>query len=264
MRSPKNVVDELEFLHNTYGATNFTFLDDVFTLDKVRTEELCKEIKNRKLNIKWSCGTRIDSVTKELLVTMKDAGCSAIWFGVESGSQEVLDDMRKGISPAQTMKVMRWVRELGITPVPNVVLGFPGETKQTIWNTIKFAEKICPDNICCYDVATPFPGTPLYELVKEKGYLKVTDFDKYDINTPIFETPLLSMKELKQIREQAFQHFYTRPTYILHMYAKGPMYGLSATKTAATYLLIRVRSKLHHGNLSRENAYAKGDMRTQK
>ncbi len=263
MRSPKNVVDELEFLHDTYGATQFTFLDDVFTLDKARTEEICREIKNRKLKIKWSCGTRVDMVTKELLLKMKEAGCVAVWFGVESGSQEVLDDMRKGISPAQTMKVLSWVREIGLIPVPNVVLGFPGETKETIWNTIKFAEKISPDYICCYDVATPFPGTPLYELVKGKGWLKVTDFDKYDINTPIFETPWLSMKELKEIREQAFRHFYLRPTYIFRMYAKGGMYGISATRTAFTYLLIIIRSKIQR-NLPREKLYAKADMRTMK
>jgi anaerobic magnesium-protoporphyrin IX monomethyl ester cyclase len=141
MRSPKNVVNEIEFLHNTYGATQFTFYDDVFTLDKARTEEICKEIKNRKLKIKWSCGTRVDMVTKELLLKMKEAGCDAVWFGVESGTQQVLDAMKKGISTAQTIRVFSWLREIGLKPIPNVVLGFPGETKQTIWKTIKFAEK---------------------------------------------------------------------------------------------------------------------------
>jgi radical SAM superfamily enzyme YgiQ (UPF0313 family) len=161
------------------------------------------------------------------------------------------------------MKALSWVREIGLIPVPNVVLGFPGETKETVWNTVKFAEKVSPDSICCYDVATPFPGTPLYELVKEKGWLKVTDFDKYDINTPIFETPWLKMKELKEIRERAFRHFYLRPTYIFRMYAKGGMYGISATRTAVTYLLIIIRSKIQR-NLPREKLYAKADMRTMK
>jgi radical SAM superfamily enzyme YgiQ (UPF0313 family) len=262
-RSPKNVADELEFLHDTYGATVFTFVDDIFTLDKAKIEELCQEIKNRKLKITWTCGTRIDAVTKELLLEMKDAGCERVWFGVESSSQNVLDEMRKGLTPAQTVKVMTWMREIGLKPFPNVILGFPGNDKQAVWETIRFAEKISPDNIACYDIATPFPGTPLFELVKEKGYLKITDFDKYDINTPVFETPQLSMKELKKIREQAFQHFYLRPTYILGQYAKGVFYGLSATRTAGTYLLIIVRSKLQHDNLPREKSYAKGDMKTQ-
>ena len=263
-RSPKNVVDELEHLHETYGATQFTFADDVFTLDRVRTEEICKEIKKRKLKITWSCGTRVDMITKELLITMKDAGCMAVWFGVESGTQQVLDEMRKGITPGQTMKIFGLLREVGLMPVPNVVLGFPGETKESVWRTIKFAEKISPDYICCYDVATPFPGTPMYDLVKEKGWLKITDFDQYDITTPIFETPWLSMKELAEIRAKAFRHFYLRPTYILRMYTKGPSYGLMATLTAFSYLRIAIRAKLQRGNLTKENSYAKSDIRVMK
>jgi hypothetical protein len=93
--------------------------------------------------------------------------------------------------------------------------------------------------------------------------LKITDFDRYDINTPTFETPWLSMEELKKTREKAFQHFYTRPRYILHMYRKGPMYGIGATKTAALYIIIRIRSKFQR-NLPREKLYAKGDMKTMK
>jgi radical SAM superfamily enzyme YgiQ (UPF0313 family) len=203
-------------------------------------------------------------ITKELLITMKEAGCMAVWFGVESGSQQVLDEMRKGISPGQTMKVFSLLREIGLMPVPNVVLGFPGETKESVWKTIKFAEKISPDYICCYDVATPFPGTPMYELVKEKGWLKITDFDKYDITTPIFETPWLSMKELAEIRAKAFRHFYLRPTYILRMYTKGPSYGLMATLTAFSYLRIAIRAKFQRGNLTKENSYAKSDIRVMK
>jgi anaerobic magnesium-protoporphyrin IX monomethyl ester cyclase len=251
MRNPKNVVDELEFLHNTYGAEHFTFCDDAFTVDQARTEELCKEIRNRKLKIKWNCGTRVDMVTKELLLKMKEAGCSSVWFGVESGSQQVLDAMRKGISIAQTMRAFNWVREAGLKPVPNVILGFPGETKKTAWETIKFVEKISPDDVGFYNVATPFPGTPMFDIVKENGWLAVTDFDKYDTVTPIFETPWLSMKELREIREQAFQSFYLRPTYVLRMFAKGGTYGFSATRTAFTYLLRTIRSKLQRPRSAR-------------
>ena len=114
MRSPKNVVDELEFLNKTYGATQFTFCDDAFTVDQSRIEELCEEISKRKLKIKWNCGTRVDMVTKELLLKMRQAGCVSVWFGIESGSQEVLDTMRKGISTTQTMKAVKWVIELGL------------------------------------------------------------------------------------------------------------------------------------------------------
>jgi anaerobic magnesium-protoporphyrin IX monomethyl ester cyclase len=243
MRSPKNIVDELEFLHKTYGVTNFTFCDDAFTVEPTITEELCRQILERKLKIRWNCGTRVDMLTKELLTTMRDAGCVSVWSGVESGSQEVLDAMHKGITIEQTMRVFGWIRELGLKPAPNVILGFPGETKESAWKTIKFVEKISPDEVGFYNIATPFPGTPLYDKVKEKGWLKVTNFDKYDTVTPIYETPWLSMKELKKIREQAFHHFYLRPTYISHMFSKGWMYGFAALRTAFAHLLAVVKAK---------------------
>ena len=84
----------------------------------------------------------------------------------------------------------------------------------------------------------------MYDQVKENGWLRVTDFDKYDCKTPIFETPTLSMKELAEISEKAFQSFYLRPRYILRMWAKGWMYGFSATRTALKYLLRAIKSKL--------------------
>jgi radical SAM superfamily enzyme YgiQ (UPF0313 family) len=186
MRSPRNVVNEIEFLNKTFGGTQFTFCDDAFTVDQARTEELCDEILKRNLKIVWNCGTRVDMVTKKLLTKMKKAGCASVWFGIESGAQEVLDEMHKGISTSQTLRTVKWVRELGLTPVPNVLLGFPGETKKTAWKTIKFAEKISPDNLAFFNIATPLPGTPLYDRVKKNGWLKITDFNLYDCQTPIF------------------------------------------------------------------------------
>ncbi len=213
MRSPKNVVDELESLHKTYGVKKFTFCDDAFTVDQPRTEALCNEILQRGLKIEWNCGTRVDMLTQDLLAKMKTAGCVSVWFGVESGTQQVLDAMKKGISPELTMKVLGWVREAGLMPVPNVILGFPGETKESAWKTIKFVEKVSPDAVGFYNVATPFPGTPMYDLVKEKGWLRITDFDMYDTTRPIFETPQLNMKELGKLREGAFHHYYLRRAY---------------------------------------------------
>jgi anaerobic magnesium-protoporphyrin IX monomethyl ester cyclase len=243
MRNPKNIMDELEFLYKTYGVTNFTFCDDAFTVEPARIEELCRLIMERNLKIKWNCGTRVDMLTRELLVKMREAGCISVWSGVESGTQKVLDAMHKGITIEQTMRVYQWLRELGLKPAPNVILGFPGETKESAWETIKFVEKISPDEVGFYNIATPFPGTPLYDSVKEKGWLRVTDFDKYDTVTPIFETPWLSMEELKEIREQAFHHFYLRPAYIIRMFGKGWMYGFSALRTAFAHVIAVAKSK---------------------
>ena len=241
MRSPKNVVDELEFLHKTYGISKFTFCDDAFTVDQQRTEVLCNEILSRGLKIQWNCGTRVDMITRELLVKMKDAGCITVWFGVESGTQQVLDAMKKGISPELTIKVLGWVRELGMQPIPNVILGFPGETKESAWKTIKFVEKISPDAVGFYNVATPFPGTPMYDMVKEKGWLKVTDFDMYDTTHPIFETPWLSMKDLGKLREGAFHHFYLRRAYF---FDKRRRFKTYTPLIVASNLIAEIKLKL--------------------
>ena len=242
MRSPKNVVDELEYLHKTFGAKQFTFYDDAFTVDQHRAEEICAEIRNRGLKIKWDCETRVDMVTKELLRKMKDAGCIAVWFGVESGSQQVIDAMSKGISIEQTRRTIGWAKEVGLMTVTSAILGFPGETKETALETTKLVESMSPDDVGYY-IATPYPGTPMYDLVKEKGWLKIFDFDKYDTATPTFETPTLSMEELREIREEAFHRFYLRPMHILRIFSKGGMYGFSLTKTALAHFLRALKSK---------------------
>ncbi|MGE5533212.1 MAG: B12-binding domain-containing radical SAM protein [Bacillota bacterium] len=241
MRSSKNVVDELEFLNKTYGISKFTFCDDAFTVDQPRTEELCREILNRGLKIQWNCGTRVDMITKELLAKMKEAGCITVWFGVESGTQQVLDAMKKGITPELTIKVLGWVRELGMKPVPNVILGFPGETKKSAWKTIKFVEKIAPDDVGFYNVATPFPGTPMYDIVKEKGWLRVTDFDLYDTTHPTFETPWLSMKDLGKLREGAFHHYYLRTAFL---FDKRRRFKISTALIFAANLIADIKLKL--------------------
>ncbi len=243
MRTPKNIVDEIEYLQKIFGARQFTFYDDAFTVDQGRAAEICKEIKNRNLKVKWDCETRVDMVTKELLLNMKEAGCFAVWFGVESGSQPVLDAMRKGISPEQTVKAFNWAKEVGLMTVANVVLGFPGETKETIWETIKFIERLNPSDVGYY-IATPYPGTPLYEAVKEKGLLKITDFDRYDTATPLFDMTTMTGQELRDLREQAFQRFYLRPGYFFSMLGKGRFWSFSIIRTILAHFRRAVKLQL--------------------
>ena len=142
MRTPKNVVDELEYLHKNYRANQFTFYDDAFTVDQARTAEICDEIHRRGLKIKWDCETRVDMVSKELLVKMREAGCIAVWFGVESGSKKQLTSMGKGFNLTQTRRAFKWAKEAGLMTVAGVILGFPGETKESAWETIRFVKDL--------------------------------------------------------------------------------------------------------------------------
>jgi anaerobic magnesium-protoporphyrin IX monomethyl ester cyclase len=243
MRSPKNVVDEMEMLHNKYGESQFTFYDDAFTVNRAHVMQMCQEIKTRKLNVTWDCETRVDLVDKELLQTMYDTGCLAVWFGVESGSEKILGQMNKKIKKDQALTAFKTAQKIGLMAIASAIIGFPGETEETAWETIKFIKELNPDDIGFY-VATPYPGTPMYELVKKNGWLRITDFNRYDTATPTFETPDLSMERIREIRYKAHQQFYLRPRYVLKMMRRGGTYGKSGLKTSAAYALRAMHIKL--------------------
>ena len=243
MRSPKNIVDEMEMIHNKYGANQFTFYDDAFSVDRKRIMDFCKELHDRKLDLIWDCGTRVDMVDRELLQTMRKSGCIAVWLGVESGNEVILGAMNKGLKLNQTRLAYKIAHEVGLMTIANVVIGFPGETEQTAKQTINFVKELNPDDVGFY-VATPYPGTPLYEQVKKNGWLRVTDFDKYDTVAPTFETPWLSMEKIADIRYNAYQQYYLRLGYVLKMMRKGGSYGISAVKTSAAYALRALHIKL--------------------
>ncbi len=242
-RNPKKVVDEMEMLHNKYGESQFTFYDDAFTVNRKHTLAMCDDIKARKLDVTWDCETRVDMVDKELLTAMHNSGCITIWFGVESGSEKILGQMNKKIKLEETREAFRIAQKVGLMTIASAVIGFPGETEETAWETINFINSLNPDDIGCY-VATPYPGTPMYEQVVKNGWLKVTDFDKYDTATPTFETPQLSMEKIREIRYKAHQKFYLRPRYVLKMIRRGGTYGKSGLKTSAAYALRAMHIKL--------------------
>jgi anaerobic magnesium-protoporphyrin IX monomethyl ester cyclase len=243
MRSPKNVVDEMQLVHDKYGIDQVTFYDDAFSVNRERVVKICEELHARKLDMTWDCGTRVDMVDKELLKTMYDAGCIAVWLGVESGSEAMLGAMNKRIKLDQTRTAYKTAHKVGLMTIANTVLGFPGETEQTAWETIRFIKELNPDDVGFY-VATPYPGTPMYEQVKANGWLRITDFDKYDTAGPTFETPTMSMEKLAEIRYKAYQQFYLRPRYVLKMMRRGGTYGRSAVKTSAAYALRAMHIKL--------------------
>jgi radical SAM superfamily enzyme YgiQ (UPF0313 family) len=182
-------------------------------------------------------------VDRELMKTMHSAGCFAVWLGVESGSEAILGAMNKRIKLDQTRQAYKTAHDVGLMTIANVVLGFPGETEQTARETIRFVKELNPDDVGFY-VATPYPGTPMYEEVKKNGWLRTTDFDKYDTAGPTFETPSLSMEKLAKLRYKAYQDFYLRPSYVLRMMRRGGTYGRAAVKTSGAYLLRSLHIRL--------------------
>ncbi|MCS7098374.1 MAG: B12-binding domain-containing radical SAM protein [Candidatus Methanomethyliaceae archaeon] len=219
-RSPKNVVDEIEELFYKYKIKSIEIVDDVFTINKNRALEIAKEIIKRGLDIWWACGARVDLVTKELLSIFKRAGCEVIYYGIESGSERILKILKKGITLEQAKKAVKWAKEVGIEVVGSFIIGTPGETKEDVMKTIKFA-KDCDIDFAQFTAMTPYPGTEIYEIAEREGLLLTRDWSKYTTIVPVMRTKELSAKDICSLIEKAYRMFYLRPAFFLKQLIKG-------------------------------------------
>jgi len=213
-RSARNVVDEVEHVVEKYHVDEIYFDDDCFTLDKKRAMAICKEIQNRGIDVMWMCQSRVDNVDEELLKEMKKAGCHYIKYGVESGSQRMLDSMKKGITIEEARRAFTITRKNEIKTQAFFLLGLPWESEETIRNTIEFAKELKPDS-AQFAVVIPHPGTELYDLCKKKGWLKFESWEDFDCRKALIETENLSIKDVEKYRVEAYRKFYFRPSYIL-------------------------------------------------
>lgn len=175
MRSPQNIIAEMEMLYNIYGITFFDFKDETLTVNKKHMESFCDLLIEKGHSFKWQAMTRADLVTKELLEKMKKAGCIYINFGLESGSQKMLDSIDKKIKVETMEQTIRWVREIDIELTKSFMIGIPGETKETVQETIDFCRRL--DLNGTFFICTPYPGTILWEKLKADGKI-VTEEDE--------------------------------------------------------------------------------------
>lgn len=169
-RSPKNVVNEIEMLYKKFGISYISFADDTFTAKMDRAIEICKEIMKRNIKIEWSAATRVNFVNKDVLEWMKKSGCWSIFFGVESGSQKILKNIRKHATIEQIINAFNLCKEIGIQAGMGLMIGNPGEDENTINETIKVVKKIVPDTLAT-EILTIFPNTEIYELAKSKRFI---------------------------------------------------------------------------------------------
>ena len=243
-RSPKNVLDELEWLRDEYGAEGIAFQDDTLTFNRKRIMDICDGIIDRKIHLPWGCGTRADVVTEEILDKMQKAHCNEVCFGVESGCQEMRDALKKRVSTEQIENAIKWAKAAGIFVTVSVILGYPGETRKTLQQTLDFVRKVEPDDVwLCH--ATPYPGTELRALVESNGWKMSEDWTLYNTMHPIFEDPLLPAKEIAEMRKNFYDKFYS-PQYVLRQalkgYLKGNLYSKIMARTAVNYLLWRAKA----------------------
>ena len=165
-RSAKNVVEELKQI-SELDYDWVWFSDDCFTLSQSRVIEICQEIRELNLDLKWECLSRVDSFKSDTAKEMAAAGCERVFFGIESGNDAILREMRKQISVAQAKRAVETAVEAGLKAAGFFMIGYPGETDSTILQTIKFATKL-PFDYVSFSLPYPIPGTGLYEKVKDK------------------------------------------------------------------------------------------------
>ncbi|AIS31516.1 MULTISPECIES: B12-binding domain-containing radical SAM protein [Methanobacterium] len=214
MRSAQNVVDEMEHLIKDHDAGMIAFMDDTFTLKPSRVAEICDEIIKRDLDTYWGCTARADTLSDELLQKLSDSGCITLFLGVESADQQQLDRVNKQITIDKIRQAFKLSRENDIRTIASVVLGMPGDTKESIERTIKFVRELNP-SYALFSLATPYPGTRFYQEAVQDNLIKVKDWSKYTLLSPVLETVDCSLDELKKMQKKAFRQFYLRPVYLM-------------------------------------------------
>ena len=207
-------MEELNELKQKYKVIEIAFWDDTFTVNRQWVMEFCDRMIQDKMNLKWGCYSRLNLVDKELLAKMKKAGCWTIFFGIESGNQELLDNIKKLMTVEEMRQKVRLVQSVGIEIRGSFMLGIPGETPEMAKKTIKFAVELDPD-YAQFSLVTPYPGTQLYKEVNKWGTLK-EEYNEFHGWSPVFVPKgYKDADELRKLHKEAFRRFYFRPKYVL-------------------------------------------------
>jgi anaerobic magnesium-protoporphyrin IX monomethyl ester cyclase len=215
-RTPENVVAEMEILIKEYGAKEIRLWDDTFNADTERVKDICRLIIKKKLKFSWTCLGRVNKADKEMFKLMKKAGCWQISFGIESGNEEILKSLNKGISKRMVEESIKETTEAGIQALGFFILGLPGETEMTMRETIDFAKSL-PLSVANFTIATPYPGTKLWLEAEKRGFLKDVSYDKLLVNLPdkLFYIPEgLTAKIVQSYEVKAYREFYRNPKFI--------------------------------------------------
>ncbi len=231
VRSPEKIVEELWVLKKL-GINNIHMYADLFTVNREQVVSLCKLIIEQGLKIKWTCNSRVDFVDEEMLQLMGKAGCWFMSWGIESGNEQILSHARKGAKPEQARQALVWSKKAGINNWGYFIIGLPGETEQTIRQTIEFAKGL-PLDIALFHIAAPYPGTPFFfEVVKENWFRPGTRWEQVDMDKEtVLDYPDLPAERLMYWQRRAFREWAFRPGPIF-TYLKMLLSDTQTFKTA--------------------------------
>jgi len=231
IRSPKLIMEELWYLKKL-GINNIHMYADLFTVNRDQVVELCKLMIEEDIKIKWTCNSRVDFVDEEMLTLMGKAGCRLISWGIESGNEQILKHARKGAYPEKAEMALRLAKKAGIMNWGYFIIGLPGETDETVRETINFAKKL-PLDIALFHVAAPYPGTPFFfEVVENNWFRPGTRWEQVDMDKgTVLDYPNMSAERLLYWQKRAFREWAFRPGPFL-TYLKMLTYDWATMKTA--------------------------------
>ncbi|MFH1635848.1 MAG: radical SAM protein, partial [Chloroflexota bacterium] len=231
LRSPELIMEELWEL-KALGINYINMYSDLFTVNRGQVMELCQRMIDEKINIHWTSNSRVDFVDEEMLKMMARAGNFMIAWGLESANEQILKRVHKGIDPTKSERALRWAKEAGIMNWGYFIIGLPGETEETIRQTITFAKKM-PLDIALFHVAAPYPGTPFFfEVVKNGWFRPGTRWEQVDMDEgTVLDYPELSAEDLLYWQKRAFREWAMRPGP-MWTYFKMLLSDFSTFKTA--------------------------------
>ena len=243
VRSADNVVDEFEECYRL-GIKEILVYDDTFTINRRRVKDICRNIIARKIKIYWGIRARVDTIDEEMLELLKKAHCVRVNYGVESGDPEVLKGLNKGITLEQAEKAFALTKKHGMDALAYFMIGCPGDTRETIETTLRFAQKLKPA-YCHFTILMPFPSTKVYDDALEKGLIKKDvwrEFSKkpvHDFQIPIYDENF-TREELLALLSNCNKKFYFRPSYIVReVFKKRSLTQFYREGRAAIKILMR-------------------------
>jgi anaerobic magnesium-protoporphyrin IX monomethyl ester cyclase len=233
LMSAPRIIEHIEHLQSNYGISEISFYDDTFTASNKNVTELCQLILGKKIKLSWSCFARVDTVTPELLLLMKKAGCHQIMFGFESTDEKILKIINKRINFSQFQNAITWTRAAKINIRGAFMLGNPGETEHSMEKTIRYA-KNTGLKFAVFNITTPYPGTILYKEFLLKNSLLHQNWDLYDRAHPVLKLDTVSGDMVEQYYYKSYRDFYLRPAFMLrHIFSIRTFYELRIYTQAA-------------------------------
>jgi radical SAM superfamily enzyme YgiQ (UPF0313 family) len=226
-RTPSLCVDEIEELA-AQGFREITIEDDLFTLYRKHFMAVCGELVRRDTGIRWNAFSRVDTISPEIVETMARAGCQAICFGVESGSQEVLDLVKKRSSLDKVKEAMRMTQDVGISALASFIIGLPGETEETLRKTVEFANELHQEfgSLYGFHILSPFPGTEVRDKASEYGLeILTSDWTQYDANHVVTRTPGADRGVIQSVADEYEQTMERYLRYQDWLFAQGRLEG---------------------------------------